>query len=287
MGHYAMPGLSGKLVERGDWRARLCRDRRFTAFAILICLALGGFAEVTHRVARGENLHSIAKRYNTTPSAVAEANGVSNPNLIVIGQQLRIPDSAVTPAVPAATPGQGRTHTVASGESLFKIAAAYRVSVKALVEANALANPNRIHPGDVLKIPGGGPQTVEGMLDEYSRKYGVNPALVKALAWQESGWQQGVVSLAGAIGVMQVLPETGVFTGRYLLGKPVDLGQAEGNIETGVRFLAFLLEKTGGDERMAVAGYFQGLRSVRQSGVSPTTSRYVANVMALKQRFGG
>lgn len=288
MGHDAMPGLSEKLVERGDRRARLCRDRRFTAFAILCCLSMGGVAEVTHTVAPGENLHRIAKGYNTTPPAIAEANGISNPNLILIGQQLRIPDSATSPAVPlAAAPAQGRTHKVAAGENLFKIAAAYGVSVTAVVEANALANPNRIHPGDVLNIPGGAPKTVEGMLEEYSGKYGVNAALVKGLAWQESGWQQGVVSSAGAIGVMQVIPETGLFTGRYLLGKAVDLGQIEGNIEAGVRFLDYLLEKTSGDERMAVAGYFQGLRSVRQTGVSPKTSRYVANVMALKQRFGG
>ena len=50
---------------------------------------------------------------------------------------------------------------------------------------------------------------------------------------------------------------------------------------------AELLQDTGGDERMAVAAYYQGLASVQQQGVLPETQRYVDNVMALRARFGG
>ena len=129
------------------------------------------------------------------------------------------------------------------------------------------------------------PPGVEQLIERYSRQYGVDPSLMKGLAWQESGWKQHVVSSAGAIGVMQVLPQTGEFIAKNLLKEPVDLRNREQNIKAGVRFFAFYLSKTNGDEAIAVAGYFQGLRSVWQNGISEATKKYVAAVMALRKRF--
>jgi hypothetical protein len=48
-----------------------------------------------------------------------------------------------------------------------------------------------------------------------------------------------------------------------------------------------LLQDTGGDENAAIAGYYQGLSSVRSRGLYDDTQRYVANVQALRSRFGG
>lgn len=285
MGTVSIPGPA-KPVGRGVRRARPSRELTLKAIAVLLCLGAAGVAETTHVVVQGDNLSRIAKRNGTTVSAIAEANDISDPNLIVIGKQLRIPGNGPAPFVPTAATSN-ISHTVAGGENLSRIATIHGVSVSTIVQANGISNPNRIRAGQVLTIPKPGPLSVEDLMQKYSREYGVDPALVMGLAWQESGWKQHVVSSAGAIGVMQVIPETGVFTASQLLGHDVDLNELEGNVKAGVRFLAYLLKLTGGDENLAVAGYFQGLRSVRTRGMSPQTERYVANVMALKARFGG
>ena len=285
MGSESIPGPA-KPVGRGVRRARPSRELTLKAIAVLLCLGAAGVAETTHIVVQGDKLSRIAKRNGTTVSAIAEANGISDPNLIVIGKHLRIPGNGPAPLVPTAATSNV-SHTVASGENLSRIAVIHGVSVSTIVQANGISNPNRIRAGQALTIPRPGPPSVEDLMERYSREYGVNPALVKGLAWQESGWKQHVVSSAGAIGVMQVIPETGIFTASQLLGHEVDLNDLEGNVKAGVRFLAYLLKLTGGDENLAVAGYFQGLGSVRTHGISPKTERYVANVMALKARFGG
>jgi LysM repeat protein len=282
--HEFVPGSGSGPVDGGvRWRPRRgIHLRAAVAMAVLLALLAAGSARSAHRVRPGDTLWEIARANGTTVQVLAEANGISNPNLIVVGQRLLIPDGRPGgPAVPAAQPQ--RKHTVSSGENLTLIASRYGTTVTAIVEANQLANPGLIHPGQVVIVPG--PQSVEDLLVHNAGRCGVDPALVKGLAWQESGWRQDLVSKAGAVGVMQVMPETGRFISRHLLRKPVDLANVEQNVEAGTRFLAYLLELTGGDESLAVAGYFQGLRSVRSEGMSDYTKRYVANVIALKKRF--
>jgi soluble lytic murein transglycosylase-like protein len=126
---------------------------------------------------------------------------------------------------------------------------------------------------------------VEGLLVKYAKVFKVDAALIKALAWQESGWQQQVISEMGAVGVMQIMPGTGRFTGETILQRSVNTANLERNVEAGVAFFAYLLQQAKGDAKLAVAGYYQGLRSVRQTGMQADTKRYVANVMTLKQRF--
>jgi soluble lytic murein transglycosylase-like protein len=62
---------------------------------------------------------------------------------------------------------------------------------------------------------------------------------------------------------------------------------AEDNVRAGTLYLGHLLRETGGDPALAAAGYYQGLASVRSVGMLPETRRYVANVLALRSRFGG
>jgi N-acetylmuramoyl-L-alanine amidase len=106
------------------------------------------------------------------------------------------------------------------------------------------------------------------------------------VAYQESGFNNGAVSSANARGVMQVMPGTWDWIEQNLSG-PLDPNSTHDNIKAGTLYLNQLLEDTGGDERMAVAAYYQGLGSVQQQGLLPETQRYVDNVMALRSRFGG
>jgi lipoprotein-anchoring transpeptidase ErfK/SrfK len=89
-----------------------------------------------------------------------QANRLANPNRIEVGQRLVIPGCGATAHAPApapAAPGASQVvHVVQPGETLSTIAARYRVSVAALVQANRLANPNRIEVGQRLVIPTGG-----------------------------------------------------------------------------------------------------------------------------------
>ena len=99
----------------------------------------------------------------------------------------------------------------------------------------------------------------------------------------ESGFQQHVVSQAGALGVMQVTPATWDFVETVLLGRDVP-HTAEGNILVGVLFLRHLLREFGGDERLALGAYYQGARAVRERGLLPETVWYVGVIRSLKGR---
>ncbi|MEZ0291915.1 MAG: lytic transglycosylase domain-containing protein [Solirubrobacteraceae bacterium] len=107
------------------------------------------------------------------------------------------------------------------------------------------------------------------------------------MAWQESGFNNGVVSSANARGVMQVMPGTWDYVERNLAGRTLDPASATDNVQAGVLFLRHLLQQTGGDEATAAAAYYQGLQSVRDRGLYDDTQQYVANVQALRSRFGG
>jgi soluble lytic murein transglycosylase-like protein len=112
-------------------------------------------------------------------------------------------------------------------------------------------------------------------------------SLAEAIGWQESGFNNDLVSITGAVGVMQIEPATWRFINRYLTpGSTLAPASASDNVRAGVLLLHDLLAQTGSSSE-AAAGYFQGLASVRAHGMLPSTQQYVASVMALQHRFGG
>ena len=106
-----------------------------------------------YTVVSGDTLYGISRRTGVTLQAIVTANGIVNPNLIRVGQQLTIPGGAAPPA-PAPAPSGGTVHTVQAGETLTRIGLRYGVSVWAIVGANNIVNPNLIFPGQQLTIPG-------------------------------------------------------------------------------------------------------------------------------------
>jgi soluble lytic murein transglycosylase-like protein len=120
-------------------------------------------------------------------------------------------------------------------------------------------------------------------LNRWAAHYGVSPELARALAWQESGFQNHVRSHVGAVGVMQVIPATWFFTERFVIGAPVPR-TADGNIRVGVAFLGHLLREFRGDVRLALGAYYRGPAAVRRYGLGPETRHFVANVLALRGR---
>lgn len=111
----------------------------------------------SHKVAPGESLSVIAKRYGVTVSELAATNNIADPNRIIAGATLRLADTPAPPAVAVATAKLvTASHTVSPGETLSEIAKQLGVSTTALADANRISNPNRIVVGAVLSLPGGG-----------------------------------------------------------------------------------------------------------------------------------
>ena len=118
--------------------------------------------EKTYRVRGGDNLGVIARRFGTTVSAIAKANGISNPNRIRVGQVLKIPGNE-SPAAPSPAPRPrplpgtsstgAKTYTIRRGDNLGSIARRFGTTVSAIARANGISNPNRIRAGQTLRIP--------------------------------------------------------------------------------------------------------------------------------------
>jgi len=189
--------------------------------------------------------------------------------------------------------GPVRVHIVQRGESFFSIAARYRVSPWQLARVNGLALTRIIIPAQRLVLPSGarvvnlaavGPpasrDAVRAAINRWSQFYGVDPTLARGLAWMESGFQQDVVSSVGALGVMQLLPETWEFVDTVLLGIRTPRTY-EGNVRAGVRYLRWQLDEFGGNVRLALAGWYQGARAVRERGLYGETKEFVRIVLAL------
>lgn len=194
-------------------------------------------------------------------------------------------------AIPRRGRVKRRTHRIARGETLTAISRRYGVSVKAIARANRLDPRRYIIAGARIRIPGASARmamtesfTVRAAIDHWSQAYGVDPRLVRAVAWWESGFNNSLVSPEGARGVMQVTPATWDYVETVLVGRRLARTMS-GNVQVGVAFLNQLLREFRGDVRLALAAYVQGPRSVRRHGLLRETRHYVAGVLALSRRI--
>jgi hypothetical protein len=141
--------------------------------------------------------------------------------------------------------------------------------------------PPAVHPVLVRAITSTPAQRVRALLDYWSAHYGVSRKLVRALAWMESGYQTNLTSPAGAWGVLQILPPTWRYVETVLAGAKIPR-TTSGNIRVGVLYLRELLREFAGDERLALAAWYQGPASVRKHGALHATTVFVADVLALR-----
>ena len=124
---------------------------------------------VEHTVGRGELMNAISHKYGIPVDAICKANGIKNANRLAVGQLLLIPRSVdlvedvmeelksrteeQTAARQVANPVSYAEYSVKNGDSLWQIAAAYKLSIDTLYSANAMRNPDRLKPGMSLRIP--------------------------------------------------------------------------------------------------------------------------------------
>jgi len=270
--------------------------------------ASGGYT-----VRLGDTLSSLAAQTGTTVEALAAANGLDPNGLLVEGTVLSAGGGqAQAAAAPAEAPAPMGGYTVRLGDTLSSLAAQAGVTVDAMASMNGLDPEGLLVEGTVLKLPTGSPQPASAAapapaevvvpqadpapapgfvsaadVQGVAAAHGISPSLAAAIAYQESGFNNAMVSSANARGVMQVMPGTWDYVQQNLAGRSLDPSSPTDNVHAGVMYLKRLLTDAGGDENAAIAGYYQGLRSVQERGMFEDTEQYVANVQSLRSRFGG
>ena len=105
--------------------------------------------DIFYTVKRGDNLTKIAKQFNTTVSQLVAWNKIPNPNLIYVGQVLKVGEKNPDPKPPEP---EKEYYVVKRGDNLTKIAQMFGTTVNQLVAWNNIANPNLIYPGQVLRV---------------------------------------------------------------------------------------------------------------------------------------
>ncbi|WCB94737.1 lytic tail protein [Baekduia alba] len=273
-----------------------------------------------YRVRLGDSLSAIAAEHGVSLGQLAATNGVSPEGTLIAGTSLRLPSGAAPSTSPTTTTAGATTsasgsaagggHFVVPGDTLTGIAAANGVTPASLASANGIAPNAFVIAGTRLKIPAAAPAATvpataaanvpaqgaatgapgrldAGQIGSIAGANGAPSSLATAIAWQESGFNNAMVSVANARGIMQVMPSTWTYVQNELGAGPLDPASPSDNVRAGSILLSRLLRDTGGDPATAVAAYYQGLGSVRKIGMLPETRRYVANVLALRSRFGG
>ena len=218
--------------------------RTLTAGFFFVATAASSSALV---VQPGDSLWALAERHRTTVATLPQLNALEGRPTIYVGETLRIPQAARN-QVPAATTRSAVRHRAELADR---------------------------------QLPS--PAQVKAHIVRTARAHGLDPALVLAVAYQESGFQQRVVSSHDAVGAMQVLPDTGRDMNRFA-GRHLDLLHAPDNVLAGVLLLKSLLQATD-SVGLTLAGYYQGLGSVHRQGLLPQTQAYIRNVHALRALF--
>jgi LysM repeat protein len=231
----------------------------------------------------GKETTAALKRYQRAMHLLADAV-VGPRTLSAIVRRDAVPVRTHTVSVSTSV------HVVRTGDTLTALAGRFRTTIAALAAANHIDPAKPIVIGQRLRLPTAAPSLtpqrvdVRGMLDQWSTRLGVDGHLVRALAWMESGFQTEIVSSAGARGVLQTLPTTRAYVETVLAGRKIP-HSVDGDIEVGILYLKHLLERFGGDERLALAGWYQGELAVQKHGLYKVTKPFVANVLALRNRM--
>jgi LysM repeat protein len=221
-----------------------------------------------YTVRRGDTATGLAVRYHAWTAELLELNHLSRRSTLHVGDRLRIP--IVIAAYRRAQ--RTRHHHTAHHHTA-------RHPARRAPHPRPHPRPHHVSRWTWAHADRG---TVRGIVVGTARRHHVDPRLALAIAWQESGWQQYRVSSAGALGVMQVMPSTGRWLS-LLVGRSLHLRHLHDNVTAGVVLLAMLREQAG--PKRTIAGYYQGLSSVRKDGMYPSTRRYVASVLAIQARL--
>jgi soluble lytic murein transglycosylase-like protein len=252
------------------WMTRTVGWRVTLAMALVVALCAplaaprSAAASETYVVEWGDTLSHIAEAYGITVAALAARNNITNPDLIVTGQTLVIDTNRSTYENTA----QGGPEPVVQ-PAQQPVSRGYTYLWE---------DPDAVPPYYDRAL-------IRTLLVDAAQRYGWDPYLIMAQAWQESSWRQNQVSWVGAIGVMQVMPSTALEMMDWYFGHEMRIwSSAYDNIEVGVAYLTVLYGVTGSVE-LALASYYQGWNSVQRDGFFPDTQEYVDRILMFRDRF--
>ena len=219
--------------------------------------------DAVYVVRSGDTMGAIAQRYGVSLTKLLAANKMTSTTVIYVGQKITVPGtgSAASPSTPspAPTPPPGYQYPSKTAQAVAES--------KAKLAAKDV--PSRTETSAMIRAT--------------ATRHGVDPKLALAIGWLESGWYQRAVSYTNAVGVMQLMPVSETWASQ-LAGRSLDRFDTQDNITGGVLIIRSLLA-TADSREQAIAGYYQGLYSVRTKGMYEDTKRYVASVLATYDRM--
>lgn len=276
----------------------------------------------TYVVRSGDTLDGIASHFKVSLSTLYSLNKISRTAYIQPGQRIKVPAPAARAKAKAGAHAAVTTTrvTVRAGDTLSAIAVRHGVSQASLLKANGLSSRSILQIGQTLKVvtpvkkkanssntfagrtysnkivsaasanrsylaahSKSSRTQIKSMITSTAKRHGLDPALALAISWQESGWNQRQVSVANAIGAMQIIPSSGVWASG-IAGRKLNLLKAQDNITAGIVILRSLT-RSARTEDEAIGGYYQGLYSVQKNGMYPDTKQYVKSILALKRQM--
>jgi len=232
-------------------------------------------------VSAGDNLSAIAARYGTTVAALARANGIDDPNLIIAGTRLVVPVAgAPTPSSAAGAASTAATSSTGTGPPASSTTTTTTAPTTASVTNGTAAGglPSAL-VDDPTKL------ALQPIFSYWAERFGLPSSLLEAMCWWESGWQSGVTSVTGAQGIGQLEPATVSAMQSQIGTWHLAPYTATDNIEMAAAYLHDLMVDTGGTPGLALASYYQGLASVEKIGLLPSTEQYVSGIEAYTTDF--
>ena len=127
-------------------------------------------------------------------------------------------------------------------------------------------------------------ENIETLIEKYAQKNNLDPDFIKAVVKQESGFNPDATSKCGAMGLMQLMPQTAKGLG------VTDAYDPEQNIEGGVKYLKSMMNRFNNDPKLALAAYNAGPGAVQRYGDVPPyreTQNYVKNILASYEAIKG
>lgn len=224
-------------------------------------------ASSTYTVRAGDTLAHIAGRHDMSVTRLAKLNDISSSAFIHAGQDLKVTESKKARERKRTDEREQNDHNTFAGRT-------YSDEIVSAADRNREILAGRTLPDRA---------EMKKKITRIARQHGVDPSLALSVSYLESGWNQSKVSVANAVGTMQVIPSSGEWTSS-LVGRDLDLLDPEDNITAGVVLLKVLTEQSSSTSD-AIAGYYQGLASVEDNGMYEDTKQYVANVKALRKRM--
>jgi murein DD-endopeptidase MepM/ murein hydrolase activator NlpD len=245
------------------------------SLGLLITAGAAGFvtsAARTYVVRPGDSLWAISRADGLTVDQLAAANNMDPGAVLLIGRHLTIPG------------GSGATGDGASAASASATDAAQSADPWSFCSTfSPIGGPVGVLPTLLQDSPDR--LALQPLFVKWADYYNLSLPLLEAIAWQESGWQQGVVSSTGAVGAGQIMPGTATFIRDTLIGEPVDINSVSDNIRMSAAFLAYLAGVEGDNRCMTIAAYYEGPDNLARYGVFQETDAYVASVEALIPEF--